>query len=66
MSSSLFVTPQWLAAHLADQDIQLLDARLAPRGRAPIPPSVPSRCASPAPCALISMRCPTTLARCPT
>ncbi|MDA6077674.1 3-mercaptopyruvate sulfurtransferase [Edwardsiella anguillarum] len=30
MSSSLFVTPQWLAAHLADQDIQLLDARLAP------------------------------------
>ncbi|AIJ10314.1 MULTISPECIES: 3-mercaptopyruvate sulfurtransferase [Edwardsiella] len=32
MSSSLFVTPQWLAAHLADQDIQLLDARLAPPG----------------------------------
>ncbi len=33
MSSSLFVTPEWLAAHLADADLQLLDARLLPPGQ---------------------------------
>ncbi|AOV97047.1 3-mercaptopyruvate sulfurtransferase [Edwardsiella hoshinae] len=34
MSPSLFVTPEWLAAHLADADLQLLDARLLPPGQA--------------------------------
>lgn len=33
MTNTFFVTAEWLAAHLDDADIQLIDARMAPAGQ---------------------------------
>ena len=52
MSTSFFVAADWLAEHIDDPQIQILDARMAPAG------------ISPARFFLISKRCLTTPARC--
>lgn len=33
MANTFFVTAEWLAVHLDDADIQIIDARMAPAGQ---------------------------------
>ncbi|MDN6111237.1 MAG: sulfurtransferase, partial [Enterobacterales bacterium] len=33
MTNTFFVTADWLSAHLSDDDVQLIDARMPPAGQ---------------------------------
>ncbi len=66
MSTSFFVAADWLAEHIDDPQIQILDARMAPAGQEALRDMAAEYRDGHIPGAvfLISKRCLTTPARC--
>lgn len=66
MSTSFFVAADWLAEHIDDPQIQILDARMAPAGQEALRDMAAEYRGGHIPGAvfLISKRCLTTPARC--
>ena len=66
MSTSFFVAADWLAEHIDDPEIQIIDARMAPAGQEALRDIAAEYRAGHVPNALfsISRRYPTTPVRC--
>lgn len=66
MSTSFFVAADWLAEHIDDPEIQIIDARMAPAGQEALRDMAAEYRAGHVPNALfsISRRYPTTPVRC--
>lgn len=66
MSTSFFVAADWLAEHIDDPEIQIIDARMAPAGQEALrdmaADTAPAMCRTR--CFSISRRYPTTPVRC--
>ena len=62
MSTSFFVAADWLAEHIDDPEIQIIDARMAPAGQEALRNTAPAMCRTR--CFSISRRYPTTPVRC--